>query len=60
MDAKADALPRRKRVVQRFGLQSRRLAAIGRKLARLSEESFQHFHQRIHSYINFTVIQATD
>src|SRR2546429_6328162 len=54
MNAEADALPQPKRVVQRLGLQSRRLAAIGQKLARLSEESRQHFHQRIHYYLNFT------
>ena len=60
MNAEADALPQPKRAVQRLGLQSRRLAAIGRKLARLSEESLQHFHQRIHYYLNFTAIQTTD
>src|SRR5258706_7339298 len=60
MDAQADALPQPKRVVQRLGLQSRRLAAIGRKLARLSEKSLRHFHQRIHCYLNFTAIQTTD
>jgi hypothetical protein len=60
MNAQADALPQPKRPVQRLGLQPRRLAAIGRKLARLSEESFQHFRQPIHCYLSFTAIQMTD
>jgi hypothetical protein len=60
MNAQADALPQPKRVVQRLGLQPRRLTAIGRKLARLSEESLQHFHQRIHCYLSFTAIQTND
>jgi len=60
MNAQANALTQPKRAIQRLGLQPRRLAAIGRKLARLSEESLQHFHQRIHYYLNFTAIQTTD
>ena len=60
MNTQADALPQPKGVVQRLRLQFRRLAAIGRKLARLSKESLQHFHQRIHFYLNFTAIQTTD
>jgi hypothetical protein len=60
MNAQADALPQPKRTVQRLGLQFRRLAAIGRKLARLSEESLQHFHQRIHCHLSFTAMQTTD
>lgn len=53
MNAQADALPQIKRTVQRPGLQSGRLAAIRRELARLSEESLQHFHQPIHCDLDF-------
>jgi len=56
MGAQPNALPPPKRTVQRLGLQPRRLTAIGRKLARLSEESFQHFRQPIHCAIRFANI----
>ncbi len=60
MDAQPDALPQPKRTVQRLGLQPRRLTAIGRKLARLSEESFHHFRQPIHCDICFADIHTKD
>src|SRR5690242_2238660 len=59
MNAQAEALPQPKRAVQHLGLQSRRLAAIGRKLARLSEESLQRFHQPFHCDLSFTAIFMT-
>jgi hypothetical protein len=59
VNAQTDALSQSQRVVQGLGLQSRRLTAIGRKLACLSQESFQYFHRRIHCCFSVTPHHTT-
>ena len=48
MYPQSDALTQSERMVEYLGLQTRRIATTRRKLTYLSEESFQHFRQRIH------------
>jgi hypothetical protein len=60
MNPETDPFPQSERMVQRLGLQPGGLAASGRKLTRLSAESFHHFYLQIHHNLSFTAVQTTD